>query len=617
MNATNPPIHPDQHLSARPPRSAGSTPSWLLRAAWVKAFAALGLSLLAGPLALAQDRPAPEVTRAKPAAIPSLQVKPEAQVQVQVTDDFTFQSAPELQKASPTLANRNATITMFDLPYFGDDLEAGERFAVDKFRHSESGSQMWGYDIGVWRKNAGADTWSATRSSYDDSDPKNSDFYVYGKPVYAMSDGVVIACWRNAPENPRPFSSALGDSSDEEFVDQDWHHPVWRAKKMPGGGNHLLVRQDDGSFVGYAHAQTGSIPSSLCPHNQSQFTAPEAWTEDDVPVAQQVRIQAGQKLFLTGNSGSSSAPHLHVSREDTSGNPLQFKFRRGLSTPIYEGNKADINAWTSFAGSRIPDGPLLFWPPERLVAERASHGYAAADFQRWFEHMVDSGYALEWLDAYSVGGKAYLNHIWRPAQGSFRAFTLLTPADYQAEFTKAQNEQFYPVMVDSALVNGQVRYSVIFVKNKPGGFLARHNLTYDQHMAVMDEAKESNLNPVNISVVSIAGQRRYTVLWRSENIGAWSVKSQIAEGDYQAMYEEQAAAGRYPSYVNAYMHNGAATYTVVFAQRPGARVDRHGMTSSSYQTAFDDAIGAGFLTRAVSGYDGAQQNHRFIAFWRQ
>ncbi|MBI1180642.1 MAG: hypothetical protein GC201_08785 [Alphaproteobacteria bacterium] len=533
--------------------------------------------------------------------------------------DAPYQLAPgaiaHLKGAAP--AQRKLTKAMFDLPFFGNELVPGERFYVGKKIHSPSGSQMWGYDIGAMRKKPGTDQWSEVRDGTDWKNPKNSDYFVYGKPVYAMADGTVIRCWRNAPQNPRPFSSALGDSFDEPFEQRDWLHQKWRDGMMSGAGNHLLVLQDDGNLVLYAHAQTGSIPSSLCPHDQQLYSKAGADSEADVPAAQQVRIHAGQQLYLAGNSGNSSAPHLHVHQQDEDGNPIQFAFRRGLSTPVVSGNHADIDKWTRFAGSRIPDGPVLFWPPEPLGGEYSRHGYAAADFQRMFDHLADSGFWPEWLDGYSVGGKAYLNFTWRPAKGAWRAFFLLTPQQYQSNFDTAKGDGYAPVMVDSSLVGGQPRYSVIFVKDKPGGYIARHGLTYDQHMAVMAEAKGKHLYPVDISVVSVGGEQRYTVLWRSENIGGWVVKSQVPEAQYQGLYDEQAQSGRRPSYVNAYMHQGKAYYSVVFAQVPGARKDRHAMTAGQYQAEFDGAMNQGLPTRATSGYDGAQQNHRFIAFWRQ
>lgn len=522
-----------------------------------------------------------------------------------------------VQKVKGIQAKALAT-DLHDLPLWADDLPAGRRNYVGKSIHSSSGSQKWGYDIGQMEYDSGKKTWSEVKSTTDWKNPKNSDYHVYGQPVYAMGPGKVIRCWRNAPENPRPFSSALGDKFDEPFEDRDWLHPQWRAKRMSGGGNHLLVEEADGDWILYAHAQPGTIPSNLCPHNQTLYSAPDKDGEADVPAAQQATIQAGQLLFKIGNSGNSSAPHLHVHQQDESSDPVQFRFRRGLSTKVSNGNQADINAWTSFKTQPIPAGPVLVWPPRRLGAEYARHGFPAGDFQRMFDHLADSGFWLEWIDGYSVGGKPYLNFVWRPAQGAWRSFFLVSAQKYQDEFDKAVKDGYSPLQVESSLVNGQPRYSVIFRKGLSGKWLARHGLTVAQHDAVLSQATGDGMRPVSSSVISVGGQRFYTDLYRSWDSGAWQLKSQVEEKDYQALYNQNAQAGRRPVYVNQYMHGGKPYISVIFAQKPtGQRKDRHGMSGAQYQQEFNGSLQAGLLTRAVSSFDGAQSQHRYIAVWRK
>lgn len=524
-----------------------------------------------------------------------------------------------MPRASAATRTRNAgAVTRYDLPLRGDDLASGERYFVGKKIHSESGSQKWGYDIGMMKYNGDKDEWSEVKPGTDWKSIKNGNYYVYGKPVYAMGAGKVIRCWRNAPENPRPYSSALGDDWDEAFKDRDWLHQKWRDKLMSGAGNHLLVEEDDGDLVLYAHAQPGSIPSSLCPHNATLYSKAEADSEGDVPAAQQARVKAGDRLYLIGNSGNSSAPHLHVHKQTAGGDPVQMQFNRGLANTIPDFRHADINKWTRFAGQRIPDGPVLIWPPRKLAGEYSRHGYPAKDYQRLFDHLADSGFRPEWLDGYSVGGNPYLNFTWRPATVAWRSYFLLSPADYQARFNEADQDGYRPTQVESSLVNGQPRYSATFVKGLPGGAMARHGLTTAQHDALIQEAKGKGLSPVNVSVVSVGGERRYTVLYRSEGVGRWEMKSQVPESGYQALYDSNAAAGRRPVYLNAYMHAGQPFYSVIFAEKPaGARKDRHGMSAAQYQAEFDGARASGLPTRAVSAIDGAQSSHRYLAYWRK
>src|SRR5690606_4340932 len=78
----------------------------------------------------------------------------------------------------------------YTLPFKGEDFLDGERVYWGRAIHSDSGVQKHGYDLDVriWR--ASAKDWRAFKGD----GAKNSDWYVHGKPVYAMRAGTVIAC---------------------------------------------------------------------------------------------------------------------------------------------------------------------------------------------------------------------------------------------------------------------------------------------------------------------------------------------------------------------------------------------------------------------------------------
>ena len=175
---------------------------------------------------------------------------------------------------------------------------------------------------------------------------------------------------------------------------------------------------------------------------------------------------------------------------------------------------------------------------------------------------------------------------------------------------------FSPILVESSVSGGQVRYTAVFVKGQPSDIIMRHGLTVQDHNAELAAAKKRNLSPVNISVISIGGERRYTVLYRPEKVGAWEMKSQIPEADYQAVYNDNSKAGRKPIYLNAYMQNGQPFISAIFASKPtGPRKDRHLMSAKKYQDEWASALKAGMLTHAVTSVDGAQSQHRFAASW--
>lgn len=238
-------------------------------------------------------------------------------------------------------------------PFHLGDLEANEAFGIGQWRHAAagpSGQQTWGYDIGAYRLASEADgngnyQWRETRTS---SRARNTDYMIYGQRVYAMTSGKVVKCWRNAPENENPPAK----------------HPMRVAKRIPGSGNFVVIEEDDGDRVWYAHAQPGSIPEQLCPINYTLLDQPnnEDWlaaqeNQADVPAAQQVRVNAGDFLFLAGNSGESTAPHLHIHKQRGNAaapQPVAFGFADG----VYIRGSASAVPYPEIVWIRLNDEPF-------------------------------------------------------------------------------------------------------------------------------------------------------------------------------------------------------------------------------------------------------------------
>jgi Bacterial tandem repeat domain 1 len=507
------------------------------------------------------------------------------------------------------LAAKHAGAQAYELPFHADDLDEGNlKVFWGRAIHSDSGVQKYGYDLGVQRYDGETKAWTEYKKGGEDR-TKNSDSLVYGKNIYAMRAGKIIACWRNAPEN-KP---------------KNVYHPKVDEGYVYGGGNGYWIEHADGTRVEYAHMIPGSVPSELCPHDAeflpTKIANPSvelAWPQ--IRVTNGKQVAAGQLLGRAGNVGTASDPHLHVhvekgGRADTvksGGEPVKIEFKHGLVAP--ESSEAHPD-WKSFAGKSIPPGPVIIWPQQTLVGEYARHGYPATQFQELFDHLTDSGFWPVWLDTYSVGDRSYVNEIWRPAQKEWRAHCLRDGATHQKLTDDADRDGFAAVYVDSSVSGGQVLYTAIFVKGKPADIIMRHGLTTAQHDAERDNAKQRHLRPVNISVASVDGQRSYTVLYRPETIGAWAIQSQIPESGYQHEYDEQKAAGRRPIALDAYMHDGQPFLSAVFGAARPAGKDRHMMSADDYQTEFDSALNAGLLTHAVTSFDGAQSQHRFAAAW--
>lgn len=468
--------------------------------------------------------------------------------------------------------HRALQIAEYELPFRADDLKPGERLST---RQHAAGAQGLGKDITVMRHLGGTE-WASTHSNSSTS--SNGSSLIYGKPFYAMAAGVVVAGWRNAPDNPGPGQT----------------HPERATGRIGGGGNSLWILQDDGVMALYAHARPGTIPHQLVPIDAELLSGPKEDSsrfhpESIVPEQHRARVEKGQFLGEVGNSGRSSGPHLHVHMEvgksadghgQATAHPMRFA--RGLATPR-TAHTADIDAWASFAHHTIPDGSVLIWPPRTVGEEYARHGFDPAAFSRLFSHLQDSGYQPEWFDAYRVADQVYYNFVWRPAHISWRFWRDQTSDSYNTKVNAAFGEGFSPTHVESYLnADGQPRYAVVVVKDNATDVLARHGLSSEGHRSAMADAQQAGLSPVSVSVVSSSGHLRYTVLYRAVDIGRWAIQSRIPADAFQSKFNQMRDEGLAPHYVAAYMHQGQAFFSVIFAARSNnGRTTDTGSTPSS------------------------------------
>ncbi len=489
----------------------------------------------------------------------------------------------------------------FRFPARASDLEPREYWAgASGFVSHHGGSQGFAHDMGVvgWDEDEGE--WSKFHPGT--SGNENSHYRVWGKPVYAMDDGVVVTCEDGYPDDP-----ADGDAG-----------PLPDGSSIPGGGNHWWIRHGEEVAL-YAHMKQWSLNQELC------FEGAE--------------VEAGDFLGEAGNSGSSGAPHLHIhavtAAEDVDPKnghavPLHFQCGSTVDRKDLDGDAGAGGPWVSLAGRALPFGEVgnaaldakpLIWPgPVPGLAEVARHGIRSSEYQNVFSNITGCGYMPVWIDGYETPNGHSFNAIFRPASVSWVARHGLTASQYQDAFDEwtSASKGYRPLQVESYLASGQVRYAVIFVKASGGPiWSAYHGKDAAAHQDRFDSLSAAGYHPVNISVVSIQGQRRYTALYEKSPVGSWRAKSFLTPSQYQAEFNENVKAGRQLVYLQAYSHNGGERFSAIFHSGfQQSFAARHGMTGADYQEEWNRRLEEGFLTTAVTGYRAGDQVF-FAAIWRK
>jgi hypothetical protein len=223
------------------------------------------------------------------------------------------------------------------------DLRSKEYWAAEGDVHAagNAGSQLFAYDMGV----VGYDS---TKKSWSDLLPgtkgtENDDFRIWGKPVHAMADGTVLHFENDVPNNPKPLSWKDEEDLKKKLKEQKDNY--WGTFDFGGAGNHFYIQHGD-EVILYAHMQKGSLSKDLLKNNAT--------------------VRAGEFLGLAGNSGNSTAPHLHIhavqGTKPEEGPLRPMIFRNAFVCERSAVTSPPKGPWVRMNSSAVPAVPSVVWP---------------------------------------------------------------------------------------------------------------------------------------------------------------------------------------------------------------------------------------------------------------
>jgi hypothetical protein len=162
--------------------------------------------------------------------------------------------------------------------------------------HRHSSSSRFAYDLGMGRWDGSQ--WNGFRATAVDLSV-NEAYLVWNVPVRAMADGIVVACRRSAPDNT---PGTIAGTPANFVLIQHSFHPFDRTQT---------------EFMTYHHLKQDSIPLGVCPSicpedDPGCDVATEGVDPDGRELPVPVAVTSGQTIGRVGNSGHTSAPHLHI-----------------------------------------------------------------------------------------------------------------------------------------------------------------------------------------------------------------------------------------------------------------------------------------------------------------
>ncbi|HSF34461.1 MAG TPA: M23 family metallopeptidase [Candidatus Tectomicrobia bacterium] len=482
------------------------------------------------------------------------------------------------------------TLAQNAFPGRADDLAPGEVWYWKQSVHPSGASQGKGHDLGMA-------AWDASSSSYKDckSNGKlvdcdnsldNDEHLIYNQPVFASASGMVVRCWRNAPENPDPPNL----------------HP--NRERMIAGGNFMFVQDAAGDSILYAHFRPGTIPGNLCPNDDvyarsAAFIGSGTWAPDtagDVPAADQANVQQGDFLGCAGNSGSSSGPHLHIHKSanftlgsNSYGPAMELPFDSFRWKPV----PPDGAQWTSASNAVLPSGPIAILPPaqKKTFAPAAWITTDLNDFQAKRAAWAEKGLKIHDFESYpNASGQRVYAAIYRPLSGEQKFLVNLPWEPFFSEWQKLESQGFRIDDFDSYMLGSVRVYAGVF---NPGNFSPRALINYkwEDFLKAWSDIEKQGYRMHDHEIYRMGDQWVYSGIFKPDNYKplAWFGQTW---SDFLPKWQQAEKDGYFLHDLEVYRDGRTLKYNGVFrpsGQNKGAWINQPWSGFLSKWGQFEDA----------------------------
>jgi CubicO group peptidase (beta-lactamase class C family) len=253
---------------------------------------------------------------------------------------------------------------------------------------------------------------------------------------------------------------------------------------------------------------------------------------------------------------------------------------------------------------------------------QAYHGVSAAQHQTNFDNLSSQGYRMISLSVYGDPGNALYAAVWVQRQGpAWVAVHNVDAAGYQSFFNTWTSQGFVLVIVSATGTISNAIFAAIFEQGIPGPWFAQHGMTSSDFSTQVAGAVTGGFILRSFAIYGTAADRRYAAVWHANpDYAKWHVHPSDTGQSYQVTFNAEtqlpgyALAGYRPAYVAL---SSDVMYCSVFKDDVvGPWVARHGMSSSDYQTEFNQQLAAGFYPICTQG-GGTTSSPAYAAIFAQ
>lgn len=202
------------------------------------------------------------------------------------------------------------------------------------------------------------------------------------------------------------------------------------------------------------------------------------------------------------------------------------------------------------------------------------YGLSGSEFESAWEASKNQGFVPIDIEVDRTGDGLRYSGVWQKNEDGRRwvGYRYLTGDAFQQKSEEYKGKGYRLIDQEAAVIDGSLRYSLIMVENREGlKWVSNRNLTSGQFAEKLDQLKADYL-PIDFDAVSVNGERRYSAIWMENKATLdWAMVRDLtpeAFGQKSKQYSDQGyRVAKLDCYAN---ESGAPRYAAIWEKnKPG------------------------------------------------
>lgn len=261
----------------------------------------------------------------------------------------------------------------------------------------------------------------------------------------------------------------------------------------------------------------------------------------------------------------------------------------------------DTNTDTPATGIQSPLTPQSAWVTR--------HGMTSSGYQEEFDHWTDLGFRLTYVSGHQATNsrgslQPRYNAIWIKEDGPlWYAKHDMTANDYQTAVDEASRNGYQPVVINAFNVDESVLFAAIFELNS-GDWVARHGMSAEEYQQEFDlRVDQQNYRLRHVTGYESQREARYAAVFDRTASPAWEARHEMSSSEYQTEFDDLAAKGFAPVVVDGFYVQGTERFTALWHKADARFGARHQVKGGqAYQKIADDFLYEGYRPVVIDGY---------------